>query len=89
MIALAVIALAVVLAPGPAAAVPACERSMQQVRERLAEEPVMRDEAYTAVMLQQLAAAEASAAGDDAGCVLALETARLILKLPPAAGQGR
>lgn len=44
----------------------------------------MRDEAYTAVMLSQLAADKAKSAGDVGGCVGALEVARLILRLPPA-----
>ena len=70
--------------PGLAASeLPNCDRSMAEVREKLLEEPRMRDEAYTAIMLQQLAAEKAIAAADDAGCVAALEVARLILGLPP------
>lgn len=72
-------------APGLAASeLPYCERSMAEVREKLLEEPPMRDEAYTAIMLQQLEAEKAIAAADDAACVAALEVARLILGLPPA-----
>ncbi len=65
-------------------ALPYCDRSMEEVREKLLEEPKMRDEAYTAIMLQQLEAEKAIAAADDGACVEALEVARLILGLPPA-----
>ena len=61
-----------------------CERSFVEMRATLNKEPKMRDEAYTAIMLAELAAEEAHAVRDVEGCLDALDVARLVLGLPPS-----
>lgn len=61
-----------------------CERSFVEMRSALNTEPKMRDEAYTAIMLAELAAEEAREARDVEGCLDALDVARLVLGLPPS-----
>ena len=61
-----------------------CERSFVEMRAVLNTEPKMRDEAYTAIMLSELAAQEAHEALDVEGCLDALDVARLVLGLPPS-----